>query len=69
MLLNLPVMVECPRCGQDTPSYLNDYDIECGDPNPHPGVLELDIRCQECDHEWTWVIRNELRTMRATECR
>ncbi len=53
-MLGLPHTVECPRCKQDVITFFDDYDVECGDPNPSPGRWDLDLHCDECDHEWSF---------------
>jgi len=51
-MLGLPEEVTCPKCRRKTPSYLDDYDIECGNPFPEPGRFSFSMYCQHCDHEW-----------------
>lgn len=52
-LLGLPERITCPRCKAMVASYFDDYDIECGHPNPSPGVWSIMCNCSECDHDWS----------------
>jgi len=53
-MLDVPFEVECPRCGSAIKSDFDDYDIECGHPNPEPGVWSLRVYCPKCEHDWQW---------------
>jgi len=50
MMLGAPQKWKCTRCGSVAPSFFDDYDTDCGDPNPEPGVWMLRTTCLECDH-------------------
>ncbi len=52
MLDILPV-VKCTRCNRTTKTRFDDYDIECGNPNPYMGRWNLDVCCEHCGYEWT----------------
>lgn len=52
-MLGLAEKAECPRCKTSFDSGEDDFDIECGHPNPEPGVWVLRRWCPECEHEWT----------------
>lgn len=41
--------VACPNCGKQTNTGFNDYDIECGNPNPKPGFWRLTGYCSTCE--------------------
>lgn len=51
-MLALPDRIICPACGKSLNPYFDDYDVECGNPNPEPGVWQLDVMCPQCEHEW-----------------
>ena len=59
-MLGLPKKVACPRCSA-TAGRFDDYDIECGDPNPAPGVWELDCYCNNCEYTWTYRVKVALK--------
>jgi len=52
-MLGVPKKICCPKCGKTDKSGFADYDIECGSPNPKPGVWRLHCYCNKCEHEWT----------------
>lgn len=52
-MLGLRETVKCPKCGKQTSGYFDDYDIECGHPNPRPGYWELHVHCSTCEHDFT----------------
>jgi hypothetical protein len=52
-MLGAPSVWTCPRCGEVQGTGFDDYDVECGNPNPRPGVWALDLYCYECDLEHT----------------
>ena len=52
-MLGLESTIHCPKCKKRTNGYLDDFDLECGDPNPEDGKWKLDFYCVHCDHEWT----------------
>lgn len=60
-MINAPAIVKCPKCNHDVVSRFKDYDIECGTPNPKPGVWHLDCYCGFCEHEWTLKYQIELK--------
>jgi len=51
-MLGVPEKLPCPKCGNPTPTYFDDFDIECGNPNPNPGHWRLRVGCQTCDHDF-----------------
>lgn len=51
-LMWLPKNVECPVCKHQTPTHFDDYDLDCGNPNPERARLELELSCSSCDHSW-----------------
>jgi len=51
-MLGAPADLKCPRCRRLTSSFFDDYDVDCGDPNPRSGVWELQVQCTECGHNW-----------------
>jgi len=53
-MLGLPETMKCPKCGNVTEQNFDDYDIECGNPNPEPGVWEIDCYCRICEHNWEY---------------
>ena len=52
-MISVPNTLICPRCRRGIDTNFDDYDVECGNPNPSPGIWALDLYCNECDHEWT----------------
>jgi hypothetical protein len=46
-----PETIFCPRCKTLIQTRFDDYDIECGDPNPTAGVWNLDAYCDHCEVE------------------
>jgi transposase-like protein len=52
-MLGLEPKIKCPNCGHFFKTKGDDYDLECGNPNPKPGIWALDYWCDECDFEWT----------------
>ena len=59
-MLALSETVECPKCHNLTPSEFDDYDIECGNPNPEPGLWSLDCCCHICAHRFKFEGRVKL---------
>jgi hypothetical protein len=61
-MLGAPQSVICPNpsCNSVVMTRFNDYDIECGNPNPQPGVWVLDCYCSECEREWSILYKVEL---------
>lgn len=51
-MLGVPDKVICPQCYRVVPSGFDDYDIECGHPNPFPGEWALQCYCAHCEHTW-----------------
>ena len=51
-MLGLPEKVQCPNCEKMIPSGLDDFDIECGNPNPEVGIWDIQFFCLICDYEW-----------------
>jgi hypothetical protein len=51
-MLNVPSSVRCPRCDHRAETFFDDYDIDCGNPNPKPGVWSLSMYCPKCEHDW-----------------
>lgn len=49
-----PKTLKCPKCSKKTTTLFNDYDIECGEPFPKPGKIELTAYCQHCEAEILW---------------
>jgi hypothetical protein len=52
-MLGLNTRSVCPKCKKISNNRLNDFDLECGNPNPKSGVWKLDFYCIHCDHEWS----------------
>lgn len=59
-MLGVPEQVQCPRCRATTTTFFDDYDIQCGNPNPAPGLWSLTLCCRWCEHEWRIEYRIEL---------
>ena len=53
-MLGVPEKVSCERCTTQIDSWFNDYDIDCGNPNPRPGVWCLSVYCEECDYSFDY---------------
>lgn len=51
-MLGVPPLSKCPTCGRSFRNRFEEYDIECGRPNPRPGIWNLDVYCHECDTEF-----------------
>lgn len=52
-MLGAPETVECPTCKCEVDLGADDYDIECGNPNPSPRTWELSFWCIHCDKHGT----------------
>jgi C4-type Zn-finger protein len=52
-MLGVPEYVHCPSCDRNIRTYFEDYDIECGDPNPFRSVWHLNVYCPKCDYKFT----------------
>jgi hypothetical protein len=50
-MLGVPSKVECPGCKKQIPTWFDDYDIECGNSNPGPGLWTLSLCRQDCGWE------------------
>lgn len=48
-MLNLPSAVECPHCHKAINDPFQDFDLECGDPNPKKGHWKFLMYCHECE--------------------
>lgn len=64
-MLGLPKTFECPRCHNVVESYHDDFDVDCGNPNPAPGVWSFDRWCPVCDHRWVAEYTVELKEKKA----
>jgi len=53
-LMGAPISMKCPKCKNKVNTYFEEYDIDCGNPNPEPGKWVLRVQCTICDHEFTW---------------
>ena len=53
-MLGLGNKVQCPNCEKIIPNMLDDFDLECGNPNPKQGIWEIDYYCGICLHEWKY---------------
>lgn len=51
-MMGLPDMITCPKCHNQGSSDFDDYDIDCGNPFPEPGLVSLSAYCPVCEHEW-----------------
>ena len=51
-MLGVPDRDQCPRCKELVWTYFDDYDIDCGDPNPRRGFWRLTCYCASCDESW-----------------
>jgi hypothetical protein len=56
-LLGLPEYHRCPICKELTPTYFDEYDIDCGDLHPKDGKLWLDIQCVHCHIDFRYGIK------------
>lgn len=50
-MLGVPEKFTCEKCGAVNDTDFDDYDVECGEPNPSPGKWVLHRYCRECEHE------------------
>lgn len=64
-MLGVSSRVKCPKCEDEVRSYTNDYDVECGNPNPEKGIWILDYYCPNCKHEWEYKFRIKLEVIDA----
>jgi len=53
-MLNAPKKLNCQHCGVPVSTYFDDYDIECGNPNPAPGQWRLRYYCPRCEYDSYW---------------
>ena len=53
-ILNLPEKVRCPNCRFLTKSNFDEYDIDCGEPNPKKGEWILDVTCEKCEEQFEY---------------
>ena len=51
-MLGIPNKVRCPKCAHVFNGMFDDYDIECGNPNPAPGKWALSVYCPECENDF-----------------
>lgn len=51
-MLGVPKEIGCPTCGKQIYTRFDDYDIECGDPNPNEGIWRLGGCCAYCENEF-----------------
>jgi hypothetical protein len=51
VMLNAPKNHVCRYCRAKVPTHFDDYDIECGNPNPSPGIWEISAYCPKCETE------------------
>jgi len=49
-----PRKLKCPKCGKMTKTRFEDYDIECGEPFPKPGLVNLTAYCEHCETGFVW---------------
>ena len=56
-LMGLPDYIRCPKCKELTRTFFEEYDIDCGEPNPAPGVMELYVQCDHCEEEIKYKMR------------
>lgn len=52
-MLGLPKKIICPNCTKEINPRFDDYDVECGNPNPESGRWKLMCFCDYCEHEWS----------------
>ena len=55
-LLGLPDYVRCPKCKEMTKSNLDEYDIDCGEPNATEDIMQLDIQCGHCEEDFVFSV-------------
>lgn len=60
-MFDLPKEVVCPKCNHITTSLFDDYDIECGNPNPNKGQWALSCYCPTCENEWDYKFEVEVK--------
>jgi hypothetical protein len=53
-MLGAPEKMECNYCGAVSKTYFEEYDIDCGEPNPKPGVWCLTHWCNACEKDTEW---------------
>lgn len=53
-MLGVPSIIICKKCNNSFDSQFDDYDIECGDPNPVPGFWQLSCYCPICEHTFKY---------------
>lgn len=63
-IFGLPETIKCERCRKPIENYCDEYDIDCGEPNPAPGQWELDIYCNECEHEFKYKFEVKIKKLK-----
>ena len=53
-LIGAPISIKCANCGNKIITDFDDYDIDCGNPNPQSGKWELECECETCGHTNLW---------------
>jgi hypothetical protein len=57
----------CPNCKNLVLQYFDEYDIDCGEPNPLNGIWELSCNCDICQHEWKYKFMLTIRPFKDKE--
>ena len=47
-MIGAPTQCKCPGCHRIISTNFDDFDIECGDPNPTNGNWKLSAYCHDC---------------------
>lgn len=51
-MFGIPLETECIHCSTVVLTEFDDFDIECGDPNPQPGVWRCHVWCHNCEKDF-----------------
>jgi hypothetical protein len=66
-MLGAPSVVSCPRCKADVATNFDDYDIECGNPNPSAAEWRLRCHCDDCELDFYYkmkVVKKDVKLVR-----
>jgi len=59
-LMGLPSYMRCPTCKEQTKTWFDEYDIDCGEPQAKEGIMTLDIQCDHCEYDFQVKIKIEV---------
>ena len=59
-LLGLPEYIRCTKCKEQTMSWFDEYDIDCGEPQAKDGVMTLSVQCDHCEEDIEFKVKIEI---------